>query len=104
MKTEQNPHKGWKRNKRLLTKKEGQSLKLSLGIKTITFYRDNRVDSPFDLMDIDLIDKFYDWRESHQSMRNSWPLDRQIGTFLMDVGTFDEADRETIFDILRLNH
>lgn len=61
-------------------------------MQTVTLYRDNHTDQQ-ERWNIDnLVESFL--RSEVRAL--PWPLQRQVGVWLLDLGTFDEGDHEKV--------
>lgn len=55
-------------------------------------FRDNRIDQEYTLPDSEIREKFLDWQDGNPDLRDNWPHARQVGAFLMTLGTIDASD------------
>ncbi len=69
--------------------------------KTLTFYKDNRLDQKFDITPQMLKAKFDKWREDNPLKRDNWPFERQADVFLMDIGSYDKDQVQRVIDALQ---
>jgi hypothetical protein len=73
-------------------------------LEYFTFYRGNRIDRPISLTLGQLKVKFVEWKNLDPErllMVKDWPLERTIGVFLMEIGSYDLELLDSIVEFLR---